>query len=461
MKKTLKNIFLKNRSIKNFDLINQKKLKYSDRTLPVLLKDPNILLIGGGKVAFQKAKVLSKNNINFEIVSISVSDEIKNLNVKYKLKKVETTDTKNFSFIIDATGSKEVNYLLKKIKNKRNFLLNSVDIPEECDFYFSSLLLYKNLKIAISSDGGSPTLTQIVRDKIKSVVPEKISELAEKKFIERSNDIIDVEGTKQDTSKIFGKVFLVGCGPGDPDLLTLKALKIIQTSDIILHDNLISQEIIELTKKSALVFCVGKQKDSHSFNQDEINNIMLQYAITGFSVARLKGGDPYIFGRGAEEAEFLINNNIEVEVIPGISSAFSAPLLAGIPPTTRGYSSGVSVVSGYQQNNKNSLDWINFLKVKNHTTIVLMGLTKAEEIFKLGIESGVDKNLPAAVISNASKENQRVLTSTFENLIEISQQAEKPTVLVFGEVVKLSSKLNLIVSNSLKNNFKNEAVLIS
>ena len=253
--------------------------------------------------------------------------------------------------------------------------------------------------------------------------------------------MINTKRTKEEASQVFGKVFLVGCGPGDPGFLTVKALKIIQSAEIILHDSLLSDDILDFADINALVFCVGKQKGAHKFSQNEINNILLEYAKAGYRVARLKGGDPYIFGRGAEEAEFLLNNDVDVEVIPGISSALAAPLLSGIPATMRNFSSGVSIVSAYQKDDNQNIDWINFLKIRNHTTIVLMGLTKINEIFQKGNQIGVYKNLPAAIISNASTKRQRVFTSTFENLLEISKEAEKPAVLVFGEVVKLSQKL--------------------
>ena len=194
-------------------------------------------------------------------------------------------------------------------------------------------------------------------------------------------------------------------------------------------------------KEGARSFCVGKQKNHHKFEQDEINDVMLEFARAGFKVARLKGGDPYIFGRGAEEAEFLISNDIEVEVIPGISSAFAAPLLGGIPPTHRECSSGVTVVAAYNKNGISISKWIGFLKLENHTTIVLMGLTAAEEILRKGLKCGVAKDLPAAVISNASRNNQKVLISTFENISELAKQADRPAVLVLGEAVNKHHKL--------------------
>ena len=419
------------------------KKYYSTKTLPVLLKDPQILLIGGGKVAYQKAKVLKLNNIDFQIISIQVNEEVKSLGVNCKIKKFERADLRNFNIVVDATGSKEVSGALKKLKRHEFFLLNSVDIPEDCNFYFSSLLVYKNLKIAVSSDGASPIITQIVRDRIKKIIPNELGKLVKKKLVERENGVVDVERTKKDALGLLGKVFLVGCGPGSADLLTIKALKIIRQADIILRDNLVPNEILNFTKKDAQIFCVGKEKGHHKFSQVEINKIMVQYAKDGYVVARLKGGDPYIFGRGAEEAEFLIDNNIEVEVVPGISSSFAAPLLAGIPPTHRDYSSGVSIVTGHNKNVNENFNWLDFLKIKNHTTIVLMSITRADEILVNGIKKGIDLNLPVAIISNASRENQKVLTSTFENILEIANEAEKPAIMVFGQTVNLHKKLYL------------------
>ncbi len=418
--------------------------KYTNKTLPVLLRNPKILLIGGGKVALQKARVLKVNNIDFEIITASIIDELKSTGINYKLKEFEPADLKDYEIVIDATGNEKVNLLLKELKRKKKFLLNSVDIPEECDFYFSSLLQYKNLKIAISSNGASPTLTQIVREKIKKILPEALGDLAEKKLKERVSGIVDVESTKKETKALFGKVFLVGCGPGSADYLTIKALKIIRSADVLLHDYLVSNEILDFAKSDAQIFCVGKEKGHHKFRQEEINEILLQYAKAGLAVARLKGGDPYVFGRGAEEAEYLISNNIDVEVVPGISSATSAPLLAGIPVTHRDFSSGFSVVTAHCKNDGDNFEWLNFLKIKNHTTIVLMGFTKAEEIVNNGIKKGIDINLPSAVISNASKENQKILTSTFGNIAKTASEAERPAVLVFGNVVNLQNKLHNI-----------------
>ena len=415
-----------------------RKSKYTNKTLPVLLREPKILIIGGGKVGYQKAKVLTDNKIEFKIISKCISEEIKLLQTNYVQKSFDEKDIEEFQYIIDATGNDEVKTSLKKIKLRNNFLLNCVDQPEDCDFYFSSLLLYKNIKIAISSDGGSPTLTQVVRDKIKDYLPKDLSALASQKFNERILNQINIVETKKETLKLFGKVYLIGCGPGDSDLLTLKAYKLISNAEIILYDHLISEEIINLSPLNAIKICVGKEKGKRCVSQNEINDLMLNYAEAGFEVARLKSGDPYIFGRGFEEYEFLSSHDIKVEVVPGISSAFAAPLLANIPPTSRGYSSNISVVSAHLKGGENNFEWISFLKIKNHTTIVLMGLTKVNEIVNEGLKNGVDELLPVAIISNASRENQKVIVTQFKKLVDASTTAERPAILVFGLVVHLS-----------------------
>ena len=415
--------------------------KYKINSLPILLRNPKILLIGGGNVAFQKAKVLIENEIEFFIIAEKVCEELKYFNIPYKQKKFEKSDADNFNIIINATGNDEVKNIINEIKKERFILVNTVDVPEECDFYFSSLLLYKNLKIAVSSDGASPTLTQIVRDKIKQLLPDRLGEFAEKKLYERINSKIEIEKTKKETLRLFGKVYIIGCGIGGVDFLTIKAFKTLQYLNIVFYDHLIDDEILDILPKKTKKIYVGKCKGKHSLSQDEINNLLLEFALKGMKVGRLKNGDPFIFGRGAEEAEFLINNNIDVEIIPGISSAFAAPLAAGIPPTSRGFANSVSVVTGHISGGAFDSSWIELLKRKNHTTIVLMGLTQVENIYHYAINSGIDKNLPVAIVSNAASSNHKVFTGNLENLIALSKEATSPAVLIFGEVIKYSNIL--------------------
>lgn len=231
------------------------------------------------------------------------------------------------------------------------------------------------------------------------------------------------------------QVYLVGCGIGDPELLTLKAYKIIQDVDVVLYDHLISQEIMELLPKETKQIFVGKKKGFHSMKQEAINDLIIKYASQGLSVARLKSGDPFIFGRGAEELECLVQEEIETTVVPGISSAIAAPLMADIPITARGYASGFTVVSAHLKGNSVNLDWIELLKKENHTVVVLMGLSRVKEIVEAGQKIGVSSDKPCAIVSNASRKNQKVLITTINELAIRAKKAERPAILVFGDVV--------------------------
>lgn len=411
-------------------------------SLPVLLRNPKILLIGGGKIALEKATVLKKNNINFFVVTKEISDEMIKLNIDYSLKGISIDDTKNFNIIIDATGSPEVNKLLEEEKKRRFFLLNTVDVPHKCDFYFSALLYYGKLKIAVSSDGASPTISQVVRSKIKKYLPKGLKELTEQKYNDRINGIIEPEKTKNELNKIFGKVYLVGFGTGDPELLTLKAYRLIQEADVVLYDSLITKEILELIPEEVIKIYAGKPHGTKSLTQDEINIQLVEYARQGLSVVRLKSGDPLVFSRVTEEVLYLVENQINFEIVPGVSSAIAGPASAGIPVTSRGYSANISIVSGCLSKNKLNLDWIELLKIKKHTTILLMGLKRINEIVEHALAAGVRGDLPAAIISNATRKNQKNIYTTLEKLPEFASTAETPALIVFGDVVDLSNLFN-------------------
>ncbi len=424
-----------------------KKTNLRINSLPVLLRDPKILLVGGGNVAFQKAMVLADNNIDFSIISSAYIPEFGQFTVPAKIKCFEKQDADTYNIIVDATGNQEVNHLIKEVKQERFVLINTVDVPQECDFYFSSLLQYANLKIAISSDGASPTFTQVVRSKIKAFLPQTLGNLAREKLLFRENGIVEVEKTRTETQAAFGKVFLIGCGTGDAELLTVKAYKLIQTLDVVFYDYLITGEILAVVPDYVEKIFVGKCKGSHSKSQDEINQLLASYARKGLRVGRLKNGDPYIFGRGAEEAEFLVRHNVPVEVIPGISSALAAPAGAGIPPTLRGVASNLLIVTAHLADKCQNLQWIETLNFEDQTTIVLMGLSQAEAITEHALRRGVRNDLPAAIISNATRANQTVIISTIANLGEDAKDAESPAVIVFGEVVNYRTRLNYLLAS--------------
>lgn len=419
-------------------------------SLPILLTKPEILLIGGGKIALHKARILLKNNVPFTLIAPQICAELLNLDLPVQQRELCAKDLNHVQIIVDATGNPNVAKLVMREKKQRDFLFNCVDQPDLCDFFFSSLLNYGDLKIAVSTDGCSPTIGQVVRDKIAALIPDNIQLLVEKKVEERKRGDINKSASKEQCNKLFSTVYLIGCGPGDVEMLTLKAYRTIQQMDVVLYDHLITQEVLDLIPQQTQCISVGKQKGEHSFRQEQINEMIFEQAKSGLKIARLKSGDPYIFGRGAEEAEYLIKRGIRVEVISGISSAIAGPGGAGIPPTARGYATNMSIVSAHLAGNRINTDWLPLLKIPNHTTIVLMGLSFATHIAQMAIDSEVSRTTPVAIIANASRPNQQVLITDIEHLPETAKQALRPAIIVLGEVVNLHEILNNIADSQQK-----------
>jgi len=415
-------------------------------TLPILLKAQKILLIGAGKVALQKAKVLSENHISFTVVASQIlSSKMKSYCKNIEKKTFEITDIKTYFIVIDATGEKSVTQKLLAHKKTHTLLLNVVDKPEYCDFYFMALTANKPLQIAVTSHGISPTVAQYFRDTCEKLIPQGIDTFMEDLASKRGKGFIDKVKIKKDLENMHTKAYLVGCGLGDPELLTVKAYKIIQSVDIVLYDHLISKEIMDIIPHTTQKVFVGKQKGFHSKPQDEINEIILSYIQKGYKIARLKSGDPFIYGRGAEELLYLNAHKIKTEVVAGISSAISAPLMANIPLTARGIAQSFSVVSAHLQDSSINLDWLEQLRYEGHTVVVLMGLSRAKQIQDAAIDYGIDENKPCAIISNASRHDQTLSITTLKNLAIEAQKAQRPAVLVFGEVVNYPSQLKEIL----------------
>lgn len=240
---------------------------------------------------------------------------------------------------------------------------------------------------------------------------------------------------------MMGKVYIVGAGPGDVELLTLKAYKLIKSADAILYDRLINQEILFLAKPNCELLYVGKEDGKHTIEQEKINELLLRYAHTKDTVVRLKGGDPFVFGRGGEEALFLAQHGVEVEVVPGVSSAIAVPSYAGIPLTFRGISSSFAVITGHEDPRKehSDIDWGSLKGI--NTLVFLMAVKNRQEIAKKLIEVGRDQKEPVAFIERGTTHEQRIVISS---LLEVSQsppEVNPPAVMVVGKVVKLREVL--------------------
>ena len=380
-------------------------------SLPIVLKPKKVLIVGAGSVALQKAKVLKQNKIKFKIIA---QDVIENFPFKVKKKTFQKKDTKGFDVVIDATGNKKVT---KKLLKKKSYLLNVVDNQKVCDFYFGSLVQNDTLKILVSSSGASPRLTQVLRDRIEKILPNSFE--------------VDRALSYEQIYKKTGKLFLIGCGAGDAELLTLKAYKTLQTLDIVLYDHLVGDDVLEFLPKGCKKVFVGKEKGKHYKTQEEINELILKYTQKGKIVGRLKGGHPYLFARGYEEYLEATKVGIDVEIVEGLSSAFSAPTMANIPLTFREQKDSLLIVSAHLKHNRVNVEWVEQLKNKKRRIVVLMGLSRAKEIVEKAKELDIDLNTKVALISHATLPTQKVITTTLKKLQKTAQKVQKPAIMVF------------------------------
>lgn len=238
------------------------------------------------------------------------------------------------------------------------------------------------------------------------------------------------------------KVYLTGAGPGDVELLTLKAVKAIQNADILIYDRLVNPEILELVKKECELVYVGKEDKKHTLPQEDINELIYQASLKYENVVRLKGGDPFVFGRGAEEALYLKQRGIKFEIIPGITSAIAVPAYAGIPVTHRGLTTSFRVVTGHENPKKkiSQIEWETFLN--DETIIFLMGYHNIEIISSKLLSLGKRKDYPCAVISKGTTTEQKVVIGTLEDIVEKSKDLPTPVMIVIGEVVNLREQIN-------------------
>ena len=250
-----------------------------------------------------------------------------------------------------------------------------------------------------------------------------------------------------------GKVWLVGAGPGDPDLLTIKALRIIESADLILFDNLVSHEIRALFPKAVPAFYVGKVKDNHSIPQQELSSLLVKKARDGKNIVRIKGGDPFVFGRGAEELEVLVNAGIQAEVIPGITAASGCTTSANIPLTSRGYAQGCTFVTAHAEKALD-VNW-SALAELNHTLVFYMGVSKAGLIQEHLLNAGLDSSTPVALIENGCRDNQREVIGTLKHLQRLVsvERVKSPALIVVGRVIELAEKLKIQTAEFTEQNY--------
>ena len=441
------------------------------------------LVIGGGDIALRKINLLIKAQAKVDCLSPLFCEGITNLSqngdVNLIQKRFESDDIKDYAIIIASTDDSSVNALISKSAKKARIPVNVVDSPELSSFIMPSIVDRSPVIIAVSSAGRAPVLARIIRAKLETVIPsaygvlaeiageyrQKVKDrfskikdrrafwesifsgvIAEKVFSGRINEAKDdIDKQLKRASEIeLGEVYLVGAGPGDPDLLTFKALRLIQQADVVLYDRLVSKGVMKLVRRDSELIYVGKKGGSQeSTRQIDINDQLVELAKSGKRVCRLKGGDPFIFGRGGEEIESLSEHGIPFQVVPGITAASGCSSYAGIPLTHRDYSQSCRFVTAHLKNGTTNLPWDEFV-IDQQTIVFYMALSGANYICQKLMEHGMDKDMPIAIIEKGTMPEQKVYISSLTKLPDLlaTEDIHAPTLMIVGEVVKLNEKLN-------------------
>ncbi|MGZ8135946.1 MAG: siroheme synthase CysG [Methylococcaceae bacterium] len=449
----------------------------------VKLKEQDCLVVGAGEIAARKIELLVRAGAKITVIAREVSDHVLSLKAKHNLTILQKTfapdDLRDFRLVVSATNNFETNSLVAKTAGEQRILVNVVDSPEQCSFIFPAIVDRSPIIAAVSSGGAAPVLARLLRAKIESVIPPAFGRLAH--LAEQFRDQVKQHIKAPEQRRIFwenvfqgsvaelvfsgneqqaeqelqkkliehkntvtkGEVYLIGAGPGAADLLTFRALRLMQQADVVVYDHLVSAEILDLARRDSEKIYVGKQREKHTLPQESINTLLADLAKAGNRVVRLKGGDPFIFGRGGEEIETLMQQGISFQVVPGITAASGCATYAGIPLTHRDHAQSCTFVTGHLKDNSINLNWTQ-LAAPNQTIVVYMGLVGLEKICQSLIEHGSPKDLPVALIQQGTTTNQRVVTGTLETLpaIVASQNIKPPTLIIIGTVVTLHDKLS-------------------
>lgn len=446
------------------------------------LKNRLCLLVGGGDIATRKGRLLSKAGARLRVVAPEISDELRELvaqnNGELHEREYQASDLNDCVIAIAATDIESLNEQISTDAKTRNLPVNVVDSPALCTYITPAIIDRSPLVIAISSGGESPVLARLIRAKLETLIPVSYGRLAQiasswrdrvkarfddgdsrRRFWEKilqgpaaelalngqeyaAEKIIANEIAKDDETITQGEVYLVGGGPGDPELLTLRALRLMQQADVVLYDRLVSDGVMELVRRDAERIYVGKRRNEHAMQQENINQLLVDLAKEGKRVLRLKGGDPFIFGRGGEEIELLAQNNIPFQVVPGITAASGCSAYAGIPLTHRDYAQSVRFVTGHLKSDNANLHWPE-LANPTQTLVFYMGLVGLKEICESLIAHGRAASTPVALIEKGTTQEQRVLIADLSSIAEVvaANDVHAPTLFIVGEVVNLHESL--------------------
>ncbi len=451
--------------------------------LPIFLnvRAQHCLVVGGGEVAYRKAVLLDRAGARLRVVAPAIEPQLEALVIagagEMCLREFQDNDLDGVFLAVAATDDEDVNAAVSVGAKARGLPVNVVDKPSLCSFIVPAIVDRSPVVIAISSGGASPILTRKLKEKLETLLPAAYGRLGLllASYRGRVKSVVGdfkrrtrfwesllsgpfqemVLAGREDEARrhleqqlsqaaqldVRGEVFLVGAGPGDPDLLTLKALRLMQEADVVLYDRLVSPEILQRVRPDAEKIHVGKERANHTLPQEQINELLVRLAREGNRVLRLKGGDPFIFGRGGEEIDRLAQERIPFQVIPGITAASGCACYAGIPLTHRDWSQSVRFVAGHLKEGTLDLDWPELAR-ENQTVVFYMGLVGLEQICKQLLDHGMAEDMPVALVQQGTTANQKVLTGNLVTMPEIvrSNQVQAPTIIIVGRVVGLQSR---------------------
>ncbi len=470
------------------------------------LRSQPVLVVGGGRVALRKVDLLRRSGARVLVVAPELRAELRELaatgEIQHSPEKFSAGHLDGMTLVVAATDLHEVNAAVSSAARERRIPVNVVDDPVLSTFIFPAIIDRSPIVVAVGSGGESPVLARRVREQIESILPNRLGALARfmgerRKAVQRALGLLArrpfwerivggvvgtrvLAGDEAGAEKAFeselrtshlttspetgrtglGEVYLIGAGPGDPDLLTLRALQLLQQADVVLYDRLVPAAVLERARRDAERIFVGKNRpraadertspsDAHAV-QERIHELLLHYANKGLRVARLKGGDPFVFGRGGEEIEVLARHNSPYISVPGVTAALGAASYAGIPLTHRNLAQSVTFVAGHVLDD-DSLDW-RALAGSRQTVVFYMGVAHLDRIVTRLREAGAKGDHPAAIVERATLPDQRTLRATLETIAELarSEKVTAPALLIIGDVTSFVASDSSVTGEARK-----------
>ena len=452
--------------------------------LPIFLsvRGEPCLLVGGSPAAEPKARLLLRAGARLVVVAATLTPGLRELagepGVAWRRRGFRDDDLDGMRLVIVAAGDDALATAVAGAARQRGIPVNAVDRRSLCSFILPSILDRSPLVAAVSTGGAAPILARILRARLETIIPAQFGRLARflgeirptvlrqitdsaqrRRFFEgvvdgpmgeqvlagREDDArsaLKCALAEVESADAAGEVYLVGAGPGDPDLLTFRALRLMQKADVVVYDRLVSKAVLDLTRRDAERIYAGKQPGYHAIPQHEINDLLARLALAGKRVLRLKGGDPFIFGRGGEEIETLAALGVPFQVVPGITAASGCAAYAGIPLTHREHAQSCIFVTGRRKIEEETLDWDSLVR-PNQTVVIYMGLAGLDTICNGLLRHGLPPQTPAALIEQGTTTAQAVHTGTVGTLASIieGKHPRAPTLVIIGEVVRLQEKL--------------------